>query len=414
MTITVSPQHGFSNVPYAILEQAVTNTDAMIRLITGGVSRFVPGWRETGRSIYLTLTDPSHHIEIVKVTRIYGDVFTVERGQDGTTARAWPVGSIVCQRGPSTDINMFLQKGVYRSSGVNPNSTVIGTFSGEKIYQTGPSDCEKRWFTNNHGTFWDLHAGVACPSDPGGVDLPGGPPGDEDVSCLAHNGNGMVVSVHNSGGILEISYDYGDTWSKRVDTTLGRFWGLAYGNGVWVLIVNRYDSSGGVYTSSDCITWTWVEPVNGAFSPLCVCFCGDKFVMGGAASSHPHIQTSNDGVNWVDASLEAPLPITTYGIEAIGYDGASNALACGNRMVYNSSGDLSSWAFEAPSVSDCDLYAITYGSGKWVVIGDRWIPGEFINTAMVGAPGAWAIEDTGWYTSARVSFAWLEAGYFFR
>jgi hypothetical protein len=42
-----------------------------------------------GDYFYATLNDSSNNIEIVKVTSRSGDVMTVVRGQDGTTAQAW-------------------------------------------------------------------------------------------------------------------------------------------------------------------------------------------------------------------------------------------------------------------------------------------------------------------------------------
>lgn len=44
---------------------------------------------------YLTLADSSKRVEIIKVTARSGDVLTVERGQDGTTALNWAAGDTV-------------------------------------------------------------------------------------------------------------------------------------------------------------------------------------------------------------------------------------------------------------------------------------------------------------------------------
>jgi hypothetical protein len=48
-----------------------------------------------GDYFYATLLDPSNNIEIVKVTARLIDVFTIERGQDGTAARAYNAGDTI-------------------------------------------------------------------------------------------------------------------------------------------------------------------------------------------------------------------------------------------------------------------------------------------------------------------------------
>src|SRR6202000_3322181 len=49
---------------------------------------------------YVTLTDAATQtlIEIVQVTARGGDVFTIARAQDGTTAQSWSAGDIVSLR----------------------------------------------------------------------------------------------------------------------------------------------------------------------------------------------------------------------------------------------------------------------------------------------------------------------------
>ncbi|EKS9794824.1 MULTISPECIES: hypothetical protein [Burkholderia] len=60
-------------------------------------------------SFYATITDAATRtiIEIVLVTQVAGNVFTIQRGQDGTSARAWSAGDIVSQRTVAAELRQF-------------------------------------------------------------------------------------------------------------------------------------------------------------------------------------------------------------------------------------------------------------------------------------------------------------------
>lgn len=60
-------------------------------------------------SFYATLTDAATRtiIEIVLVTQVAGNVFTIQRAQDGTSARAWSAGDIVSQRTIAAELRQF-------------------------------------------------------------------------------------------------------------------------------------------------------------------------------------------------------------------------------------------------------------------------------------------------------------------
>ncbi|MDN7881246.1 hypothetical protein [Burkholderia aenigmatica] len=60
-------------------------------------------------AFYATLTDAATRslIEIVLVTQVAGNVFTIQRGQDGTSARAWSAGDIVSQRTVAAELRQF-------------------------------------------------------------------------------------------------------------------------------------------------------------------------------------------------------------------------------------------------------------------------------------------------------------------
>ena len=64
--------------------------------------------------------------EIVRVTAVSGDTFTIVRGQEGTTAQAWASGSIIQNLITQGTLNALSQMVVYAG---NPNGNVAGAAS---------------------------------------------------------------------------------------------------------------------------------------------------------------------------------------------------------------------------------------------------------------------------------------------
>jgi len=116
----------------------------------------------TGSEFYMTLVDASANREIVKVTAISGSQLTITRGQGGTDARAWPVGSLIEQRPTKDDMAAFIQPAAFRTVAYNPNGVISATYPGEKVYQTDAGACKKRWWKNVTSNLWQLIAGTIC------------------------------------------------------------------------------------------------------------------------------------------------------------------------------------------------------------------------------------------------------------
>jgi hypothetical protein len=79
-----------SNNAYAVLAAGVASSDTSITLTAGQGARFP----SLGGSdyFYATLVDTGNNLEIIKCTARSGDVLTVVRAQDGTTAKNYVVG----------------------------------------------------------------------------------------------------------------------------------------------------------------------------------------------------------------------------------------------------------------------------------------------------------------------------------
>lgn len=83
----------YTNNAVSTLSASITNVATSFSVASGHGARFpsISG----GDYFYATLVDSAGNIEIVRVTARATDTFTVTRGQDGTTARAYSVGDRV-------------------------------------------------------------------------------------------------------------------------------------------------------------------------------------------------------------------------------------------------------------------------------------------------------------------------------
>ena len=81
----------FANGASTTLASAITNSVTSITVATGTGALFPA--LSGANYFYATLVDVSNNIEIVKVTARSSDTMTVVRGQEGTTARSYIVGS---------------------------------------------------------------------------------------------------------------------------------------------------------------------------------------------------------------------------------------------------------------------------------------------------------------------------------
>lgn len=151
----------FNSNARAFLKEGISNSATSIPLQPGGILAFIQAWTSSDE-LYLTFVDASQNYEIVKVTNmaqnVNGDVLTVERGQDGTTAREWSPGTLIVQRIVAANYTRFMQKGVFRQVAYDPNGILSAAYPGEKIQQAiaGPS---YSWWKNKSGTVWQRICG---------------------------------------------------------------------------------------------------------------------------------------------------------------------------------------------------------------------------------------------------------------
>lgn len=150
----------FNTFAQSRLTAAISNAQVTCELLDDPIHLF-PNW-VSGTEFYMTLVDASANREIVKVTAISGSQLTIARGQGGSTARAWPIGTLIEQRPTKDDMSAFLQRAAFRTIAYNPNGVLTAIYPGEKVYQTDARACKKRWWKNVTGTKWQCIAGTIC------------------------------------------------------------------------------------------------------------------------------------------------------------------------------------------------------------------------------------------------------------
>jgi len=95
----------FSNNAAGALSADITDSATTLVLASGPESLF-PSPTASQYS-YMTLTDSSGNLEVVKLTERSGTSCTVVRGQDGTSARAWLAGDSVSVRLTAAALNQI-------------------------------------------------------------------------------------------------------------------------------------------------------------------------------------------------------------------------------------------------------------------------------------------------------------------
>jgi len=156
--MAANTEHLFNALAQSRITAGITASATSLTLIPGGVIDFLPGWI-SGKEFYCTLVDASANREIIKVTDIVDHTFTIERGQDSSSARAWPVGTVIAQRCVAANFTRFMQKLDFRTITYNPNGVLTAAYPGEKVYYPGYGNCQS-WWKHTSGTTWKLIAGT--------------------------------------------------------------------------------------------------------------------------------------------------------------------------------------------------------------------------------------------------------------
>lgn len=164
-------------------------------------------------------------------------------------------------------------------------------------------------------------------------------------------GNGIFVAGTTNGTFYS-SYD-GITWTSRgnIGTSINN---IAFGNNLFVAAVGIGAYDGGVFASSDGITWERVFSSTGGNDLLSVAYGDGVYIAGSVAHI---IFRSTDGINWSSAAtVDNRIYALTYG------DGIFVAGTWGD-SVYTST-DGSSWTDRGTLNDNVD--ALIYDNGLYI------------------------------------------------
>ena len=215
---------GFTHKAVAHLTAAILAADVQCQIYLNEYDQVLAAYDD----VYLMLRGPVYR-ELVKVdlsASKWGEYLTVARGQGGTSARTWPVGTLLFSTTHADHYNSIVQRGASRTIDYNPNQILAPLYAGEKIYQNGPAGCERWWKSfNGSDAYWDLITGAACSAE----------------------------------SYEDVGFDYpllipGETWEVKLDNT---FWQQSATEpyGVWNGAQNRWEAQ--FYDG----LWNWISIV---------------------------------------------------------------------------------------------------------------------------------------------------------
>lgn len=190
----------YANNAVGTLAGAITNSQMTLTLNAAPTAFPSP---TPPQAFYATITDAATQtlIEIVKVTAVSGNIFSIVRGQDGTSPLSWNAGDIVSQRTIALELRGFenAAEGNFAASGVAiAPSTALG-IAGTVIADNANAGAVGEYFTTTGGSF-PLTSGVN--TDTLAITLQ---PGDWDVQgvvLLNPFGSGAVTNSATVGVTL--------------------------------------------------------------------------------------------------------------------------------------------------------------------------------------------------------------------
>ena len=125
----------YANNAAGTLASGITNVQTTLTLNPGAAALFPAP--TGGQAFYATITDAATQtlIEIVQVTAVAGNVFSIVRGQDGTSGLSWNANDIVSQRAIRLEMQGWenAAEGIFTGVQITPSTTngIKGTTAGD-------------------------------------------------------------------------------------------------------------------------------------------------------------------------------------------------------------------------------------------------------------------------------------------
>lgn len=177
------------------------------------------------------------------------------------------------------------------------------------------------------------------------------------MNGVAHDGSGLFVAVGVSGSVY--SSPDGSSWTSR-SAGASDFHAVAYASGHWIAVgAANYVSTNGTSWSAGG-AFAWITGLCLAYSPAL-----GRWVAGGSASGHSHIERSNNnGTTWTTCTT-APTSATVNGIVWCASRAKFYAVADDGTLWTSADGDV--WTSAALGFGA--LNAIAEHNGDLVVAG---------------------------------------------
>lgn len=154
---------GFRNITKCQIKEGISASDTTVLLES--TADYVPFTASPGDYVYAIIQN-QEHMETIKidVAASSPNGLSVGRGEENSTARAWKRGALLYQELTASSLDFLRQKEVFRTFAYNPNGIIAPEYANEKVYQTGSTDCEIRWWkaVNATNLVWVLIAGTIC------------------------------------------------------------------------------------------------------------------------------------------------------------------------------------------------------------------------------------------------------------
>jgi len=195
----------YANNAAGTLNSAITAAATSLTLNAGQAAAFpAPA---AGQVFYATLTDAATQtlIEIVQVTAVSGNIFSIVRAQDGTSALSWNAGDIVSQRTIALELRNFenAAEGNFAALAVPVTpSTTLGIV-GTKVADNANAGSVGEYLTAASGT---IPIASGTPESVLGIPLTAG---DWDISATSlflFSGvtalNAITVSLSPTNGVV--------------------------------------------------------------------------------------------------------------------------------------------------------------------------------------------------------------------
>ena len=375
----------FANAARGVLASAIGAGDTSIEITEGG--ELFPAI--SGDEWFKAVLQDADGIEIVRVNARSGNVFTVVRGQEGTTARDFAMGSVFGQRVTAGDmedratlngtetltsktlVDPVLTLGadqgtagqvpVSQGAGLPPVWGSVESFSVGDILVSNRALSAPQWLPADgslylQSAYPELFAQVGLLSFLGNWTTRTSGFGSTVIRGVTF-GNGLFVAV-GGNGTLTTSPD-GITWTARTSGFgTNSILGVTFDNGLFVAV----GGNGTLTTSPDGITWTTRTSGFGATFIFGVTFGNGLFV---AVGNNGVLTTSPDGITWTTRT-------SGFGTNSIFGVTFGNGLfvAVGNNGVLTTSPDGITWTARTSGFGTTIIRGVTFGNGLFVAVGD--------------------------------------------